>query len=292
MNLIAQTCANDFHPSSPVHGCSSYTMTSIMTIASVGIALMFFVTVVDAYIFQRSQRRPLMKIDGIPKSNPLSGIPTSLREVNRVETGKVLMRALGAATVIGGSRISESKAVSGSDEVYRDANGRFTIAIPPSFSIMPRKVPTPSLLEYTTEESLLSATSFAEGSSMSVTKTVAPLLLKDFKMDWWFSPLQTIKDVGSPSLIATLLVLQRQGEFKKKETTSEILDAKFVDEETLLFSFVTPLAPSVQRKTIVKSIFKDNALFTVWVSALTSVFEAEGGFGPTLLSTRESFSLQ
>ena len=221
--------------------------------------------------------------------------PSSLPDMHRLETRKALIRVMRAATVVATLNVEATSgaaaSTSGLEEVYRDVNGRFKIFIPPSFSVMPRKVPTPSLLEYTAEESLLSATSFAEGASLSVTKTNAPLLLKDFKMDWWFSTLESIKDVGNPPLIATLLVLQRQGEFKKKETTSEILDATFVDKDTLLFSFVTPLAPSVQRKTIVKSVFKDNALYTVWVSALTSVFDAEGGFGPALLDTRDSFSL-
>ena len=110
--------------------------------------------------------------------------------------------------------------------LYEDKSG-WSIVIPdPSWSSMPRTAPTPTMLEYTVEEVLFVGSSFAEGASMSVSKTSAPKLLKDFEMDWWFSPLSGMKDVGSPELIAKLLILQRQGEFEKKETVSEITKAE------------------------------------------------------------------
>ena len=50
-----------------------------------------------------------------------------------------------------------------------------------------------------------------------------------------------MKDLGSPNLIAKLLVLQRQGEFEKKETSSEIFNAviKGDDDNVLEFEFLT-----------------------------------------------------
>ena len=56
------------------------------------------------------------------------------------------------------------------------------------------------------------------------------------------------------------------------------------------FEFTTPLASKVNRKTIAKSFFKDNVLYTVWVSALTNIFEAEGGYGNTLVGLKILFS--
>jgi len=126
------------------------------------------------------------------------------------------------------------------------------------------------------------------GSSLSITRTNAARLLKDFDIDWWFSPLNTMKDVGTPELIAKLLILQRQGEFEKKQTTSEIINAKINDDNELTFEFDTPLASSVLRRTIVKSYFKKNILVTIWLSALVSVFD-DDGYGTSLNEIRSSF---
>jgi hypothetical protein len=197
-----------------------------------------------------------------------------------VATGSLLMRG------------ERANAAASEEGVYIDTINRFRIDTPPSFTVQARKVPTPTMLEYVTEESFMIATSFAEGSSLSVTRSNAALLLKDFNVDWWFSPLNSLKDVGNPPLIAQLLILQRQGEFKKKETASQVKESRFSDDgNTLLFEFVTPLAPQVQRKTINKTVLRDGKLYSAWISALTSVFDAEGGYGPTLYKLRDSFEL-
>lgn len=52
--------------------------------------------------------------------------------------------------------------------------------------------------------------SFRVGASLTVTRTAAGRLLKDFNIDWWFAPLNSMSDVGSADLISRLLSLQHQ----------------------------------------------------------------------------------
>ena len=175
--------------------------------------------------------------------------------------------------------------------LYEDKENGWSITVPPGWSSMRRTIPTAISLDYTIEEVMYVASSFAEGASLSVSKTRAPNLLKDFKIDWWFAPLLTMKDVGSPELIAKLLILQRQGAFEKKETVSEITTTE-IDGNKLQFEFISPLASNVNRKTIVKSFLKDGVLYTIWISALNSIYDNEDGYGPTLYELRNSFKLK
>ena len=59
-----------------------------------------------------------------------------------------------------------------------------------------------------------------------------------------------------PCLVSRLLILQRQGEFEKKTTASEIRSAA-VSGNTLQFEFATPLPglQEVRRVTSVKAFF-------------------------------------
>ena len=173
---------------------------------------------------------------------------------------------------------------------YKDVQNGYEVDILPGWTSIKKSTPTPSLEKFQEEEVLFTSTNFVEGSSLSITRTNAARLLKDFDIEWWFSPLTTMKDVGSADLIAKLLILQRQGEFEKKQTTSEILNAKITDTNELTFDFDTPLASSVLRRTIVKSYLRNNILVTVWLSALVSVFD-EGGYGSSLNEIRSSFKL-
>ena len=84
-----------------------------------------------------------------------------------------------------------------------------------------------------------------------------------------------MKDLGSASLVAELLILQRQGEFEDRKTVSRILTAEIGEDEVLLFDFETPLNERVSRKTIAKAIFRDGALYVCWVSSLKSKWTAE-----------------
>ena len=52
---------------------------------------------------------------------------------------------------------------------------------------------------------------YQPGASLTVTRTNAGRLLKDFNVDWWFAPLSSMSDVGSPELTAGLLSLQHTG---------------------------------------------------------------------------------
>lgn len=55
------------------------------------------------------------------------------------------------------------------------------------------------------------------GASITITRSNAGKLLKDFNIDWWFAPLNSMADVGSPELIAGLLSLQHQGVVSRKD---------------------------------------------------------------------------
>jgi hypothetical protein len=175
------------------------------------------------------------------------------------------------------------------DGYYVDNEQKFALTLPPSWFAMQTKVTVPKLTQYLSEDILFSASSFTEGSSLSITKTNSVRLLKDFDIDWWFSPLNSISDVGSAELVAKLLILQRQSEFEKKITNSEITNASIVDNNTLLFSFNTPLAEGIYRSTIAKAVFNRSYLTVIWISSLSSVMESD--YGKTLEEIRKSFVL-
>ena len=100
------------------------------------------------------------------------------------------------------------------DEVtqYQDKSNKFSLAILPSWVTNTKFTASTSVQQFQTEEILFRATSFAEGSSLSVSRSNAARLLKDFEIEWWFAPLEKMTDVGAAELVARLLILQRQAE--------------------------------------------------------------------------------
>jgi hypothetical protein len=98
---------------------------------------------------------------------------------------------------------------------YFDSTNGFSLLVEPGWSISKRTTPTATMVQFLAEEVLYTGSRFNEGgsaSSLSVTRTQSLRLLKDFNVDWWFAPINSMKDLGSPELIAGLLILQRQGE--------------------------------------------------------------------------------
>ena len=178
------------------------------------------------------------------------------------------------------------KAETAESSIYTDSQNGFSMKTFPGWITNFGKVPRTTMAKFAPEETLFVGSNFAEGSSLSVTKSNAPRLLKDFDIEWWFAPLNDFKDLGSAQLIADLLILQRQGEFEKKTTTSEIVEAK-IDDGVLYFRFRTPLARQVDRETIAKAYLKNNSIYTLWISGLTSVFEGE--YASKLTTIRDSF---
>ena len=101
------------------------------------------------------------------------------------------------------------------ESTYRDYSNGFSLLVEPGWSIMPRKTPTPTMLQFQSEEVLFTGSRFNEdggASSLSVTRSNAARLLKDFEIEWWFAPLKKMADLCSAELVAGLLILQRQGE--------------------------------------------------------------------------------
>ena len=106
-------------------------------------------------------------------------------------------------------------AADSTESTYKDSANGFSLLVEPGWSIMPRKTPTATMLQFQPEEVLFTGSRFNEGggaSSLSVTRTNAARLLKDFDVEWWFAPLNNMGDLGSAELISGLLILQRQGE--------------------------------------------------------------------------------
>lgn len=231
--------------------------------------------------------------------------------------GTLLSTALVTATNV---KLSNADVVTVTPEsTYKDNANGFSLLVEPGWSVMPRKTPPTTMLQYLSEEVLFTGSRFNEGggaSSLSVTRSNAARLLKDFNVEWWFAPLNTMNDLGSADLIAGLLILQRQGEvsfrggvtfviiaftsltltgtryeltqFEKKESPSSVKNAKIVDN-VLTFDFTTPLGSIYVRRTDVKALLRDNKLMVVWISALTTFWEGE--YAEKLTQIKDSFTL-
>jgi hypothetical protein len=172
---------------------------------------------------------------------------------------------------------------------YIDNENKFSLILYPGWSSMPRKVPSTKMSRFLTEESLYVASNFVEGGALSVTRTNPNRLLKDFDIEWWFAPASKIDDLGSAQLLAELLILQRQGDFEKKSTPTELIEAKYDGDDTLRFKFNTPLYPMVSRETTAKAVYRNQSLMVLWVSALTGVWESE--YARNLNAVADSFTL-
>lgn len=226
-------------------------------------------------------------MNGLPKNNnvklkhEIKNIITSAASILLISGGKKPAFGADINSIIANDDGSVGK-------VYVDQNKGFYFYQPNDWTILKKTLPTPSATEYRLEENLVVANNLKIGASLGVTKTYARRLLQDFKIDWWFAPLVTIMDLGSPELVAQLLILQRQGDFEKKQTPSEITMAQFVGDDLLLFEFLTPLRDDVYRKTSAKAIYRDGLLFVMWVSTLSSVFEESK---TTLQKILDSFTL-
>lgn len=261
---------------------------------AVGLVAMMLLEMSDGFFV--SSRSATTKTIAMIRADEMP--PTWPRSVSQGTQESVVRSARSIAAMLGGMMVvpslARSEMVEVSESVLRglfsDPVYRFAVIIPPSWTVIPRKSSAVTLARYLPEELLLTASSFAEGASMSVTRSNAQRLLQDFDIDYWFAPLNAITDVGTADLVARLLILQRQGEFEKRETPSVVSSAVYSrDNKELLFDFLTPLAKGVNRRTISKVYFRRGNLYTAWISGLESVFE--GDYSKTLFAVRESFIL-
>ena len=228
--------------------------------------------------------------DVIPTSLASSNVNMVLKYAGKIDVALAAILCIATVSFGDGKSIARAESIADVNN-YNDNN--FRLVIPPSWFILPRKTPTPSMMQYQVEESLLVASSLAEGASLSVTRTNAARLLKDFDIEWWFAPIEKLQDVGSPDIIAKLLILQRQGEFEKKQTASSVQNVEMYDDSTaasVSFDFTTPVAVGVNRKTLTKTLLKNGSLYTIWISALESV--VEGDYSKALLDLRDSFTIK
>eukprot|EP00601_Ochromonadales_sp_CCMP2298_P025003 CAMPEP_0173290490 /NCGR_PEP_ID=MMETSP1143-20121109/11591_1 /TAXON_ID=483371 /ORGANISM="non described non described, Strain CCMP2298" /LENGTH=228 /DNA_ID=CAMNT_0014229551 /DNA_START=212 /DNA_END=898 /DNA_ORIENTATION=- len=220
--------------------------------------------------------------------NQHNGVPKTPAEAQRLQA-----RSLSALPLLAGVLLNSrpSAAAVATEGPYVDKVNKFSLSVRPSWLVMPRKAPAPRMMQYQVEEVLFVANSFAEGASLGVTKTNALRLLKDFEVEWWFAPLNSLADLGSAELVARLLILQRQGEFDTKITPSQITRAEFKKspQECLDFDFETPIVEGVNRRTLARGFFRDGQLYVLWISGLSSVLEGE--YAVTLTEVLDSFKL-
>jgi hypothetical protein len=203
----------------------------------------------------------------------------------------VTLIALGGLQAIISPPVDAAASPAISEDKYIDKTNQFAIAIPPGWTIIPKVFPTSTpIAKYQSEEVLLVASIFVESATLSVTRSYAPRLLKDFDIEWWFGTIASLADVGPADLIARLLILQRQGEFEKRLSPSEFVGAAMSsDGKAVDFDFLTPIAEGVQRRTRAKVLFRNGYLYVLWISGLDSVFI--GDYGQKLREISDSFEL-
>jgi hypothetical protein len=174
------------------------------------------------------------------------------------------------------------------------------------FSINPKSI------VYKAQQILLSASNFAEGASFIVLETDARRLLKEGNIDWWFAPIDRVQDLGSPSLIANLLIKERIDQLKDSSPYQlgsserdkpvfndyqnavlqefDLIDASFdSSSQSLLFTYKSPIALLVDSLSFGKSYYRNGKVITIIISALNSV--ADGDYGAVMKDIRQSFSL-
>eukprot|EP00981_Chlorochromonas_danica_P008815 scaffold2312_cov165-Ochromonas_danica.AAC.55 len=172
--------------------------------------------------------------------------------------------------------IISSSSLSPLQGLYSDPDNHFALIVPDQWTVLARKNPPPNFGRYRAEDILLTAVNVAEGASLGVTRSDAHDLLRDLDIDWWFAPFNTLSDVGSPELIANWLIIQRQGEFEARRTSSEVVKATFSSSSTttpqgrafLDFEFITPLVKGSKRRTLARAFLQGDSLVVVWLSTL------------------------
>ena len=93
---------------------------------------------------------------------------------------------------------------------YVDVTEKFTLQLPSGFVALPKKSSAGNGAAQPVQV-LLTANDFTHQSAISVGKTFVPQLLIDFSVP--SKKITKIEDIGTAKIVATLLILQRQGAF-------------------------------------------------------------------------------
>ena len=201
------------------------------------------------------------------------------------------------------------------DEIvtYRDQKTGFSLGLYPGW----KEKNTISPIRYKENSPynvVFVASNLAEGCSLIVNDISARALLKDADVDWWFADLTILRDLGSPELLADLLIKQRKRQLQTDSNPYQgpksveekrfndyqggmdegysIVDALFNDaEQSLQFSYTTSIGKYINEVGYVKGFYVKSSerMRLVWISALGSVFD--GDYGETLKKIRNSFRL-
>lgn len=231
-------------------------------------------------------RKISLKLHGIDSNKQSDRVHTSIipQSIHNIYTKKQIENLKNALIFCSSTAFinypkKQCQAVSGitdSSLLYVDKTENFKILIPEGWVNLPRKQPSVTLSKYQSEDILLVSSNFNEGVSLSVTKTNARRLLKDFEIEWWFGDLNSIQDIGDADLISKLLILQRQNNFDGKiQSATELKSSKIDSQQNLYFDFNTPIADAVMRKSKSKCFYHNNYLYVLWINALGSVFDSD-----------------
>lgn len=206
------------------------------------------------------------------------------------------------------------------EDLYVDEINRFRVSIFPGWKVTSKPPDStqravfslnPKSAMFKSQEIIFSASNFAEGASMTVIKTDARQMLKDANVEWWFGPLDTLREVGTPSLISELLIEDRISQLKDSSPYEfgsldrpkrsfndyQNADLKRFDiqelstnenEQSVSFSYVSEIAPLVNSKTLAKAYYRQGKLFVLLVSSLSNV--QEGEYGTVLKAIVNSYS--
>jgi hypothetical protein len=206
------------------------------------------------------------------------------------------------------------------EDLYIDEVNHFRVSIFPGWKVTSKPPDSaqravfslnPKSAMFKSQEILFSASNFAEGTSMTVVKTDARQMLKDANVEWWFGPLDTLREVGTPLLISELLIRDRFSQLKDsnpyefgstdraKRSFNDYQNADLKEfdiqeslsnetEQSVSFSYVSEIAPLVKSKTLGKAYYRQGKLFVLLVSSLSNVQESE--YGAVLKDIVNSYS--
>ena len=220
---------------------------------------------------------------------------------------------LTAAVITGGMLLARPYSAQAYDdediEIYVDKKNGFRVGLWPGCK-QKRTISPTRYKDTDPYEVVYVASNLAEGCSLLVNNIDARALLRDAGIEWWFGDLDTLKELGTPTLLADLLIKQRKAKLLTDSNPYEgpkseeekrfndyqggmdegykIVDSSFDDEEqSVQFTYTNSIGKYINEVGYVKGFYSKEKLKLVWISALGSVFESD--YGDVLKDVRSSF---
>ena len=218
-------------------------------------------------------------------------------------------------TLAGGMMLTSPRTVVAFDdediEIYVDQKNGFELGLYPGWK-QKRTISPTRYKDTDPYEVVYVASNLAEGCSLLVNNIDARALLKDASIEWWFGDLNTLRELGTPPLLADLLIKQRKAKLMTDSNPYEgpkseeekkfndyqggmdegytVTDSSFNNkEQSLQFTYTSSIGKYINEVGFVKGFYTKEKLKLVWISALGSVFESD--YGDVLKAIRGSFKL-